>query len=58
MKITIKNECSEAWIAKLCDVNPGWIHGAAHLTHSTGNKPVGLGPYPRVPWVYTNPNVG
>jgi len=26
MKITIKNECSEAWIAKLCDVNPGWIH--------------------------------
>ncbi len=54
----MSNGVSEAWIAELRDLNPGWIHGAAHLTHSTGTEPVGQGPYPRVPWVYTNPNIG
>jgi len=34
----MSNGVSEAWIAKLRDLNPGWIHGAAHLTHSTGTK--------------------
>jgi len=52
------NGVSEAWIAKLRSLNLGWIQGAAHLTHYTGTKPVGLGPYLRVPWVYTNPNIG
>jgi hypothetical protein len=36
----MSNGVSGAWIAKLRDLNPGWIHGAAHLTHSTGTKPV------------------
>jgi len=54
----MSNGVSEAWIAKLRDLNPGWVHGAAHLTRSTGTKQLGLGPYPCVPWVYTNPNIG
>ena len=37
----MSNGVSGAWITKLRDLNPGWIHGAAYLTHSTGAKPVG-----------------